>query len=406
MAVDATPKFVLDSRDMRTTAKLTLETVEGTGLQFRAGSDDPSQPTVLLDSGPDAAGPSPVVALLYSLGGCGGMDVIGILRKMRQDVTGYEIEIVGERKEDHPRAVTAIEVVHRFRGRNLNPASIADAIRLSDTKYCSVHATLRARRTDHDPLRDRARGLASRMHERGTALHGPLVPAALVVLAVLAFLPALGIGFFRDDFGWVKGALEGTRDASWVLEPAKTDFRPIPKLSVLANLVVSGIDPRGYALFNVLVHAANVLLLWALALRLTRDRRAAFVAATLFAVGTGHYGEAVYWMSGRTGLLADLLVPGRTPRLRQVARRRPETRRSPRLCLLRARSLDQGERGHLAARAPRPRVDARESCARHSTAARAVRGAGGVLRRLRVLGVALGFGGGGGRLRARPAHDP
>jgi putative redox protein len=127
---------------MRTTAKLMLDTVEAPGIRFRAGSDDPSLPTILLDSGQGAIAPSPVVAFLASLGACGGMDVIGILRKKRQDVTGYEIEVVGERREEHPRAVTSIEVIHRVRGRNLSPQAVEEAIRLADTKYCSVHATL------------------------------------------------------------------------------------------------------------------------------------------------------------------------------------------------------------------------------------------------------------------------
>jgi putative redox protein len=57
-------------------------------------------------------------------------------------VTAYEIDLVGTRREEHPRAFTAIEVVHVVTGRGLDEAAIADAIRLSDTKYCSVHATL------------------------------------------------------------------------------------------------------------------------------------------------------------------------------------------------------------------------------------------------------------------------
>jgi hypothetical protein len=144
------------------------------------------------------------------------------------------------------------------------------------------------------------------MDERGSAQGAALAPLVPLLLAVLTFLPALSIGFFRDDFGWVEGALRGRDELAWLLEPAKTDFRPIPKLTVLLNLLVSGIDPRGYAAFNLLVHAANTTLLYALVRRLALDPRAAFVGATLFAVGTGHYGEAVYWMSGRTGLLADL----------------------------------------------------------------------------------------------------
>jgi putative redox protein len=70
------------------------------------------------------------------------MDVIGILRKKRQDVTGYEVLLTGERRDEHPRAFTRIEIVHRVRGRNLSGAAIEEAMRLSDTKYCSVYATL------------------------------------------------------------------------------------------------------------------------------------------------------------------------------------------------------------------------------------------------------------------------
>jgi putative redox protein len=81
--------------------------------------------------------------LLIALGGCGGMDVISILRKKRQRVTAYEVAVSGERRDEHPRVFTRIEVVHRFRGHELSPAAIEDAIRLSDTKYCSVHASLR-----------------------------------------------------------------------------------------------------------------------------------------------------------------------------------------------------------------------------------------------------------------------
>lgn len=124
---------------MVTTARLTLESLED-GLVFR-GEDDKGR-SILLDSGEGAIAPSPVVALLLALGGCSGMDVIGVLRKKRQRVTGYTIELVGQRREEHPRGFTAIEVVHRVTGHGLDPQAIADAIELSDTKYCSVHATL------------------------------------------------------------------------------------------------------------------------------------------------------------------------------------------------------------------------------------------------------------------------
>jgi len=97
---------------------------------------------MMLDSGPGMLAPSPVEALLVALAGCGGMDVISILRKKRQVVLGYEVAVTGERRERHPRSFTRIEVVHRLRGRGLSPAAVEEAIRLSDTKYCSVHASL------------------------------------------------------------------------------------------------------------------------------------------------------------------------------------------------------------------------------------------------------------------------
>ena len=73
---------------------------------------------------------------------------------------------------------------------------------------------------------------------RRSLFDGPLVP---VLLGVLAFLPALRIGFFRDDYGWVSGAILARGDWGWLLEPAKTDFRPMAKLSVLFDLFVFGI---------------------------------------------------------------------------------------------------------------------------------------------------------------------
>jgi putative redox protein len=121
-------------------ATLRLETVEGTRLRFgvRVGGH-----VFQFDTGPEAEGPSPVQAVQAALGGCTAMDVISILRKKRQQVTGYEVEVLAERRLDqHPRIFTRLEVIHRVRGRGLNPAAVAEAVELSDTKYCAVHAML------------------------------------------------------------------------------------------------------------------------------------------------------------------------------------------------------------------------------------------------------------------------
>ena len=82
-----------------------------------------------------------------ALGGCSGADVVSILEKKRQKVTGYEIEVRGERRAEHPRIYTKIEVVHRLRGHGIDSKAVADAIHLSETKYCSVSGMLSAAAT-------------------------------------------------------------------------------------------------------------------------------------------------------------------------------------------------------------------------------------------------------------------
>ena len=125
---------------MKKNGRLVLETVEGQGLRFRAETD--TNHTFILDSGADARAPSPIDALLAAVGACSGMDVISILRKKRQAVTGYTIELNGVRRDEHPRSFTHIETVHRVRGRGLDRHAIEDAVRLSETRYCAVHATV------------------------------------------------------------------------------------------------------------------------------------------------------------------------------------------------------------------------------------------------------------------------
>ena len=91
--------------------------------------------------------PTPMELILIALGGCCGADVVSILEKKRQKVTGYEIEVRGERRAEHPRIYTKLEVVHRLRGRALDSKAVADAIHLSETKYCSVSGMLSAAAT-------------------------------------------------------------------------------------------------------------------------------------------------------------------------------------------------------------------------------------------------------------------
>jgi len=87
---------------------------------------------------------TPMELLLIALGGCTGADIVGILEKKRQRITGYEIVVSAERRAEHPRIYTRIEVTHQIRGHNIDPNAVQHAIALSESKYCSVSAMLGA----------------------------------------------------------------------------------------------------------------------------------------------------------------------------------------------------------------------------------------------------------------------
>jgi putative redox protein len=93
--------------------------------------------------GQRSAASSPLELLLVALGGCTGADVISVLRKKREQVTDYRIEVRGEQREEYPRSFRRMEVRHIVRGRGISEAAVKQAIQLSTDKYCSVSATLR-----------------------------------------------------------------------------------------------------------------------------------------------------------------------------------------------------------------------------------------------------------------------
>ncbi|HEX8652539.1 MAG TPA: OsmC family protein [Pyrinomonadaceae bacterium] len=90
-----------------------------------------------------ASAATPVELLLIALGSCTAVDVISILHKKRQHVTDYRVEVRGTRRAEHPRSFSRMEVRHIVRGRKISKKALAQAIELSETKYCSVAATLR-----------------------------------------------------------------------------------------------------------------------------------------------------------------------------------------------------------------------------------------------------------------------
>ena len=104
----------------------------------------PSGHALALDTDKErSSAPSPVELLLVALGSCTATDVAGILAKKRQHVTSYVVEVSGTRRDEHPRSYTSMKVHHILTGKSISAKAVADAIELSETKYCSVAATLR-----------------------------------------------------------------------------------------------------------------------------------------------------------------------------------------------------------------------------------------------------------------------
>ena len=111
---------------------------------FMAESD--SGHALIMDGAPEVGGrnlgPRPMEMLLMGTGGCTSVDVVMILKKSRQDVTGCEVEISAERASDHPKIFTRIHMHFTVRGRGVKPEIVDRAIKLSAEKYCSASIML------------------------------------------------------------------------------------------------------------------------------------------------------------------------------------------------------------------------------------------------------------------------
>jgi putative redox protein len=121
-------------------AKVTF--VDGLRFVATAGSGH----SIVMDGDPEFGGMNsgarPMELLLVGLGGCTGMDVVSVLKKKRQDVSALEIDVTGEKADEHPKKYTSIRIEFLIRGRNISEEAVRRAIDLSMDKYCSVKATL------------------------------------------------------------------------------------------------------------------------------------------------------------------------------------------------------------------------------------------------------------------------
>jgi len=114
------------------------------GMQFvgEAGSGH----AIVMDGPPETGGKNtglrPMELLLLGIGSCSGMDVISILKKKKQSVSGLEINVQGQKAKQYPQKFVGIDIEFVIRGKNISEEAVKRAIELSMDKYCSVKATL------------------------------------------------------------------------------------------------------------------------------------------------------------------------------------------------------------------------------------------------------------------------
>ena len=116
----------------------------GTGMSFIAetGSKHILAMDGALEGGGNNLAPRPMETVLAGAGGCTAYDVVVILKKSGQDVTGCEVRLEAERAGTDPKVFTRIHTRFVVRGRNLKRNVVEQAIRLSHEKYCSATAML------------------------------------------------------------------------------------------------------------------------------------------------------------------------------------------------------------------------------------------------------------------------
>ena len=141
--VKSSQSQTLTAQGIRMSANPYKATVHYVGDEFFIGVP-PSGNAVTIDSkGERKAAPSPLELLLVSVAACTAADVMSVLLKKRQDVRDYNVEVTGDRVDEHPRKFIKFHVHHIVHGRTVSEKAVADAIELSDQKYCSVAATVR-----------------------------------------------------------------------------------------------------------------------------------------------------------------------------------------------------------------------------------------------------------------------
>jgi putative redox protein len=93
-------------------------------------------------SGGSNSGAQPMELLVLGLGGCTAMDVISILRKKRQQVTQFEVQVDAPRAQEHPKVFTSAQIAYVVVGKNIDETAVLRSIELSATRYCPAQSML------------------------------------------------------------------------------------------------------------------------------------------------------------------------------------------------------------------------------------------------------------------------
>jgi putative redox protein len=95
------------------------------------------------ESGGEDLGPRPKTLMLAALGGCTGMDVVSILKKMRVEFKGVNVIVEGVLTDEHPKHFSKMHVIYEIEGDNLPMDKVEKAVNLSEERYCGVSVVYR-----------------------------------------------------------------------------------------------------------------------------------------------------------------------------------------------------------------------------------------------------------------------
>lgn len=120
--------------------KARVQWLDGRAFVGESGSGH----AVVMDGSPESGGRNigirPMEMMLLGLGGCTAFDIVMILERMREKVTGLDIGLEGERATEDPKVFTHVKLIYKVKGRKLKPANVERAVKLSAEKYCSASA--------------------------------------------------------------------------------------------------------------------------------------------------------------------------------------------------------------------------------------------------------------------------